>query len=532
MKIESANALRPRVIGIAAVYLGLAMMVFFLAFCNLDGRLFWGDEAETAVLAKNILKFGIPRVDDGVNHISVNGYRYDERNGIWTWSPWLPQYLTAASLAVFGPDTWAGRAPFAFIGWLSVVVLGVVAWKIYRSHRVALACMLLLGTSEVFLLHIRQCRYYSIIVLGEILVVYGMYQALAKNKAGPWFILTGLLLQFYCTYISALANVPVLLVLLFNLFRQKNSARYPLIIALGTWVMLSLPWLLYTEAWRQESAETHATFLYFVQFYSSQFHFHFLPWCVVLLPAGGWLFHRFSRDPSITRQLPYDLSRFEKYLVLLMLLYLPVLGIVPLVYSRYLLPLLPVAILLAAVWLFRYIRWTGVAVMVLILQCTTNIFAVASAPFGHHPWRSPLADFVRSSMQPYDDRFSDVLKFLKPQIQPGDVLVSWDPELPLVFYTPVKLADARLTGPPSNRLPDWILPQSASGLLDQPPVPLQDLFKPYYETIILTVHNSPRSGNLPEPDYYQYQSAKAASSFVIYRLKKDASVEKTPSVKP
>lgn len=223
MKIESHMGIRPRAIGIAGMYLGLAALVFFLAFCNLDGRLFWGDEAETALLAKNILKFGVPRVDDGVNHISVNGYRYDERNGIWTWSPWLPQYITAASFAVFGPGTWAGRAPFALIGWLAVVLLGVVAWKIYGSHRVAFSCMFLLGTSEVFLLHIRQCRYYSITVLGEILVVYGMYQTLAKNRAGSWLVLTGLLLQFYCNYISALANVPVLLVLAWNLFGKKTA---------------------------------------------------------------------------------------------------------------------------------------------------------------------------------------------------------------------------------------------------------------------------------------------------------------------
>ena len=215
-----------------------------------------------------------------------------------------------------------------------------------------------------------------------------------------------------------------------------------------------------------------------------------------------------------------------------MLLYVPVLGIVPLVYSRYLLPLLPPAILLTSAWLFRYIKQPIVAALILILQCTTNLFAVASAPFSHNPLRLPLADFVRGSMQPYDDRTSDVLKFLKSEAHPGDTLVSWDPELPLIYYTPLKVVNAQFTGPSPNALPDWILPQSVSGVLAQPPVPLPDLFKPYYETVILSVHNSIRSADIPEPDYYQYQSAKVASPFVIYRLKKEAPVEKTPSVKP
>ncbi|HTV76526.1 MAG TPA: hypothetical protein VMD57_05950, partial [Candidatus Baltobacteraceae bacterium] len=67
---DTGSAFRPGVIGIALLYLGLAALVFLLAFCNLDSRPFWGDEAETALLARNVLKFGVPKVDDGVNHIS------------------------------------------------------------------------------------------------------------------------------------------------------------------------------------------------------------------------------------------------------------------------------------------------------------------------------------------------------------------------------------------------------------------------------------------------------------------------------
>src|SRR5580692_6477510 len=139
---EMGSAFRPGVIGLAGVYLALAAIVFFLAFCNLDGRPFWGDEAETALLARNVLKFGVPRVDDGVNRILLHGDKFDARDGVWTWSPWLQDYITAGSFAIFGQTTWAGRAPFAFIGCISVVVLGFIAWQIYRSHRIALGAML------------------------------------------------------------------------------------------------------------------------------------------------------------------------------------------------------------------------------------------------------------------------------------------------------------------------------------------------------------------------------------------------------
>src|SRR5215469_11859961 len=80
--IETGSTFRPGVIGIAGLYVALAAFVFFLAFCNLDGRPFWGDEAETALLARNVLKFGVPRVNDGVNHISLHGDRFDARDGV------------------------------------------------------------------------------------------------------------------------------------------------------------------------------------------------------------------------------------------------------------------------------------------------------------------------------------------------------------------------------------------------------------------------------------------------------------------
>lgn len=516
MKIETDKALQPRVPGIASLYVALAALIFFFAFYNLDSRLLWGDEAETAVLAKNILKFGVPKVDDGVNHISLHGDKYDARNGVWTWSPWLPDYVTAASFAVFGPTTWAARAPFTVFGWLSVMLLGAIAWKIYHRHRIALAAMLLLGTSEVFLLHLRQCRYYSITVLAEILLIYGIYQILAQNKHGAWWIFSALTLQFYCNYTIAAANIPILLVLTGVLLWQKKSSALPLIVCLVVWFLASCPWLLYSEVWRQSSVENSQPWTNKLWFYARQIHFHFFPWCVLLLPFLGWLYFRFSKKSPPPRG--STIPGFEKYLLLLPVLYLPVLLIMPYGFSRYFLPMLPVMCLLVSVWLFRYLP-AAIAVTLLIVQCTVNVFAVVTNPFGQvHPIRSPLAGFIYGVQSPYENRFSGVLKYLKANAHPGDVLISWDPELPLVFYTRLKVVDARLEMPPSHRPPDWILPQSAAGDINRDPIPLPDSLKPYYKKITLTVHDSPRVDDIPEPDVYQYQTTRATVPFVIYRL--------------
>jgi Dolichyl-phosphate-mannose-protein mannosyltransferase len=533
MKTQSDIGIRPKVIGIAGLYLALVALAFLLAFCNLDGRPFWGDEAETALLARNVLKFGIPKVDDGVNHLSLHGDRFDARDGVWTWSPWLQDYVAAASFAIFGQTTWAGRAPFAFVGWLSVPVLGFIAWQIYRKHRVALAAMLLLGTSEVFLLHIRQCRYYSITVLAEIVLVYGIYQILARNRRGAWFILAGLLVLFYCNYTCAVANVPILIVLALRLFRKNREALPLLLTCLGVWLVLAAPWLLFSETWRQGSAEGHDTWTHLLRFYAWQFHFHFFPWCFLLLPIGGWIARRLSRQDlskSVPEQSRFNVSTlqrfnepniFEKYLLLLMLLYVPVLLIMPLAFSRYLLPLLPIACLLVAAWLFRYIKWTAVACVVLLVQSLTNVLAVATDPFGkQYPIRSPFADILFSSLLPYEDRLTDLLKFFGDQARPGDTLVSWDPEFPLAFYTHLKIIDARLTADPFRPLPDWVLPESATGDLNQKHE-LPDTLKSHYEKITLSVHNSQQVDTIPEPEAYELETAGSMSPYVIYKLKRE-----------
>lgn len=107
-----------------AVLAAIFALGAFLLFYNLDGRLLWGDEAETAVLARNITRFGLPYTDDGRNVISLYGPSIDNNaDGLWTWSPWLQEYIAAASFCLFGPSTWSARIPFAGIGFLSGVYL-------------------------------------------------------------------------------------------------------------------------------------------------------------------------------------------------------------------------------------------------------------------------------------------------------------------------------------------------------------------------------------------------------------------------
>ena len=225
-----------------ALYGLLLAFGFFLLFYNLDGRPLWGDEAETATLARNVVRFGYPKTFDGLNRISLYGAEIDNAADVWVWSPWLQEYVAAASFSLFGPTTWAARAPFALIGWFCLPLLGWVAYRIYRNHGVALASIALLASSEVFLLHARQCRYYSISILAEILFIYSLFRWLANDQKGRWLLVLSLLVQFYSNYIMAVANLPVLLFLAWNLYCREKRSVLRLGLHLALLALLVAPW--------------------------------------------------------------------------------------------------------------------------------------------------------------------------------------------------------------------------------------------------------------------------------------------------
>ena len=518
-----------RSFGVAGCYVTVLAFAFFLLFYHLDNHLLWGDEAETAVLAGNVAQFGVPRTFDGTNYILLHGTVDENRNHIWTWSPWMQEYFAASSFILFGPTTWAARAPFALIGWGSLVVLAAVAFKIYRSHWVALASVVLLGTSEVFLLHARQCRYYSISVFGEILLVYGIHQLFAQNRRGLWLAALSLVLQFYSNYIIVVANLPALLFLAWMFRKQGIPAVLRVAAVAGILVIAALPWLIYAHPWGQSKAvggEFHPGKAWD---YLAEFHFHFIPLCFLLLPLLGWIPVR--RNKPVVAP---DASRpWERFLLVLLLSYFVTVLIAPGFYLRYLLPLLPVACLLAAAWTFRYVQWRALAVAVIAVQTLSNAFSMATAyPFrGAHLFRLPLLEYVRGIAVPYADRFDDVLDFFRREAHPGEKVLTFDPDFPLIFYTQLGVIDGHIMAPAGGRLPDWILPASASGVVSQEAVALPEFLKSHYEKITILVHDSALGDSIPEPDSYQYQTVQTRVPFVIYKLNTSAT-DGSPALGP
>jgi 4-amino-4-deoxy-L-arabinose transferase-like glycosyltransferase len=133
----------------------------FLFFTNLGNIYLWQDEAQTALISQTVLHDGVPRGYDGKNYFSQElGSEYGE-NYIFKWHTWLPFYITAAFLKIFGNNAFAARLPFALFGLGSVFFLYYLTKSLFNNKRAASMAALVLLVSIPFLLLSRQCRYYS-----------------------------------------------------------------------------------------------------------------------------------------------------------------------------------------------------------------------------------------------------------------------------------------------------------------------------------------------------------------------------------
>lgn len=229
----------------------LILLAPLLLFPNLGNRFLWQDEAETALLARSVVHHGYPLADDGRRTISDQPGSPDVNDaGVWTWTPWLQLYATAASFALLGESTRTARLPFALAGWASVLL----AYGVFRSvvgRRTARFAALLLLFSVPFLLQLRQCRYYAFLAFFTVLHAWG-YLRLARAQRGGGVAFTLGALGLYQTLLPQLVASSLAFAL--DAFAVRRDRR--LVVRVIGWSLLvaalCLPFFFYTRGWSRD----------------------------------------------------------------------------------------------------------------------------------------------------------------------------------------------------------------------------------------------------------------------------------------
>src|SRR5947199_8361544 len=80
----------------------VAVLAAGLIFANLGSDYLWEDEGDTAALASNILKFGVPKAWDGAAFLDSDHCARLNRNLVMVTHPWVMSYLTAPSCLTHG----------------------------------------------------------------------------------------------------------------------------------------------------------------------------------------------------------------------------------------------------------------------------------------------------------------------------------------------------------------------------------------------------------------------------------------------
>ena len=217
----------------------VAVVGAVLIFTNLGSDYLWEDEGDTAALASNILKFGVPKAWDGGAFLdSDHGARLN-RDLVMVTHPWIQYYLTAASFLVFGENTFAARIPFAIAGWMSILFVYLFVWRLFGSRLTAFSAAALLVFSVQFLLYAKQCRYCA---LNMLLVVWLFWTFFKMNSARDCvlFILASVFL--FHTHPYGIAPV-VALGVLSLIYRPFVIQRRWILFATPAIALLTLPWL-------------------------------------------------------------------------------------------------------------------------------------------------------------------------------------------------------------------------------------------------------------------------------------------------
>ena len=227
------------------VFLGILVLAFVLLFSNLTASVLWTDEASTGILARNCLEFGYPKAFDGLNW---KGPREIETYGTgigdsWVMQPWLQYYITALSFKLLGTNTLAARLPFVILGFFSLIFVYRLAIGLFNEVNIARLSVFLTTTSVVFLLHMRQCRYYALVIFSFLWILLA-YLRLKDNKKDGLF--NFLCASFFLFYSNHGTFVPVILGLfiIYLAFHRKRIPLKTIIICAVVIAIYSLPWYL------------------------------------------------------------------------------------------------------------------------------------------------------------------------------------------------------------------------------------------------------------------------------------------------
>ena len=433
-----AGFVRRHVVAIAACVLFVAVGV--LGFLRLDNTPFWDDEAYVGIYARNYLTTGKLTGWDGRNLASFRNGGVMDQNLI-TVNPPLDCLVGALSFRLLGQSTWSGRFPFVVAGLIALGVFALIVRRDFHEHPVlSLYALAVLGLSVVFLLNIRQCRYYSLGLLFA-LTGYETYRRCLWGGRLSWYLgfAAAMIGLFYSSflYCAAFAGTLAVTHLVFHRHQFRRKDLWKLAVAVACIAAATVPYAIQHRIWHrpdivsEEPWYLHKTTLLWSNV--RELNTLGLPWMIAGLWAVIWVF-RWRKDGSFLRVLEYAVLGIGFTLFTAMLSPQPVHGAERSADVRYLLPAVPFLTVLVASALYEVHRyWKAPAGLLFLAIVTTNLPSA-------HPWgwefQWLLPAYVNEVTHDYPTSYGEVVDYLRNNARQDDLVFAW-PEYtnyPIMYY--------------------------------------------------------------------------------------------------
>jgi len=507
MTVETRNS--STTISEHALLSALLIGAVALLFTRLDAAYLWQDEAETAVIARNVLCFGYPRAFDGT-HLLYLPFATHRPGYVWVFHGWIQFYLTAASFLVWGITTWAARWPFAVLGLGSVAATWRLARTFFADRQVALLGTFFLVTSVPFLLHMRQCRYYAPMVFFSLCALLAYWQWLARGRFSGLLWLAAMVLALHSIWTSSV----MLLLGMGGHWRfsggralRRGREALPWLIA---FLIFAISWVWYAHVWEHGTHDLMRDLWRNSSFYVRMINSYTVPLGFILaVLAVQW--GRGKRHAPVPPTIRSALSLLGWVIGACLVVLLP--GRQH--FYRYLLIIVPLLYLLTAWWLVGWLgRHPVLLTGIVVLMVTTDVLHRPDHLLSGTP-RFFLADDVYELTHDVPDSTRGIVTFLITHATPGETVKIRYAIAPLVFYTALRV-DTRPMAFFEETYPDWIVFQREW---------ISDDFyhQPYYASIasqyeqIHTIIPDHLWGNAPDPFLHRFRPPTNWSGVVIFR---------------
>jgi len=395
-----------------------------LFFTNAGNYYLWGDEGETALYGKEILKHGLPYGFDGRNLFEFrNGYSLN-RDFLPTISPWLQFYIAAMSMKIFGCSSFGARALFILLSLVALITQFLFVSHYFKNQRLAYISLALLVTSVSFILFSRQSRYYALVMFLTPTLCY-LY-CLFKERKCEYFIVSFIfILLFLANALIAVAFCVSSSISFFFFDNRLKTIKFfmiPLLIAvpfLGGFLLC-----LYQKGGITDPnflRNIHpADFLKIIWLYFKDYNIaQLLPFGIIFALAFVWY-----REGVFKGGEPFLKARRELSILSIVILFTIILSILSPQVSmadnsdiRYATAIFPFLLLLQAFVVEKvYIQRRLAAYVLLTVLVGTNLLTFT-------PFRSYIFEYVRENVSPFDNSVKTAVRFLNNRIRSNDIVL-------------------------------------------------------------------------------------------------------------